>query len=440
MRKKAVIAIGLLVMAAVTIAFLTVGGESEVSYRFVAVTRGDVESTVSATGTLGAVSTVQVGTQVSGQVEEVGADFNDRVRKGQVIARIDPTLLEQQVREAEANLERARADLDQKEYSLEQAKSLFDQKIVTEGDYRSAVYNHTVSRANLVSAEAGLDRAKRNLEYSVIYAPIDGIVVERNIEPGQTVAASLSAPQLFLIAEDLTNMQILVSVDESDIGKIEEGQTARFSVQAYPERTFEGTVAQVRLQSTSSENVVNYTVVVGVSNADGTLLPGMTATVAFVLDSAADVLLVSNAALRFRASEAMQAEVAERLAAESAERRTASGDTSAAGAASDGARSGRGGGAGMQGGGRAGGTGTGSGGAVVAQLWYVDEQGRLAVARVRTGLTDGQNTEITGGPQVVEGLRMIASVTEAGGASTTASNPFQQQQSSGPTGRGRGGF
>lgn len=438
MKKKAVIAVGLLAMAAVTIGFLAVRREAGVTYRFVEVTRGSVESTVSATGTLGAVSTVQVGTQVSGQVAEVGADFNDRVTRGQIIARIDPTLLEQQVREAEASLERARADLAQKEYALEQAKALFERKIVTEGEYRTAVYNHTVSNANLVSAEAGLDRAKRNLEYSVIYAPIDGIVVERNVEPGQTVAASLSAPQLFLIAEDLTNMQILVSVDESDIGKIEEGQRARFTVQAYPERTFEGSVRQVRLQSASSENVVNYTVVVGVSNPDGTLLPGMTATVAFILDSAEDVLLVPNAALRFRASEAMQAEVTERQAAERAQ--AAAGDTAAAGAAAGGGRPGRaGGGAGMQSG-RAGGSGAGGS---VAQLWYVDEQDRLSVARVRTGLTDGQNTQIGGGPQVIEGLRVIASVTESGASSsstTTAASPFQQQQSGGPPGRGRGGF
>jgi HlyD family secretion protein len=391
-KKKAIIALGLLVMAAVTIGFFAVRGEVERTYRFVSVTRGNVESTVSATGRLGAVSTVQVGTQVSGQLLAVNADFNDRVSKGQVIARIDATLLEQQVREAEANLERAVADLAQKEYALEQAKTLYDRQIVTEGEYRSAVYNHTVSKANLVSAEAGLDRARRNLEYSVIYAPIDGIVVERNVEPGQTVAASLSAPQLFLIAEDLTNMQILVSVDESDIGRIEEGQRARFTVQAYADRTFEGTVRQVRLQSTTSESVVNYTVVVGVTNPDGTLLPGMTATVAFVLDSAEDVLLVPNAALRFSASAGMQAEVRERMAGNA------------------------------------------------AQLWYVDAAGLLAVARVRTGLTDGQNTTITGGPQVVEGLQVIASVVESGSSVTAAaaSNPFQQQGATG--GRGRGGF
>jgi HlyD family secretion protein len=447
MRKKAVVALGVLAMAAVTIGFLAGRGDGAVSYRFVTVTRGDVESTVSATGSLGAVSTVQVGTQVSGQVAEVGADFNDRVAKGQVIARIDPTLLEQQVREAEAGLERARADLAQKEYALDQAKALYDQKIVTEGEYRAADYNHTVSKANLVSAEAGLDRAERNLEYSVIYAPIDGIVVERNVEPGQTVAASLSAPQLFLIAEDLTNMQILVSVDESDIGKIEEGQLARFTVQAYPERTFEGTVRQVRLQSTSSENVVNYTVVVGVSNPDGTLLPGMTATVAFVLESAKDVLLVPNAALRFRASAGMQAEVQERMAATRAAAASEAGTDSTALADSGGRRPGsrtetaagqagsRGAGAGRSSGSRTGAA------ANAAQLWYVDPEGQLSVVRARTGLTDGQNTEISGGPAVVEGLQVIAGVIESGSAATstaTTTNPFQQQ--SGGPGRGRGGF
>jgi len=459
MKKKMTVALAVLGMAAVTIGFLFRRDGGATSYRFVTVTRGDVESTVSATGALQAVRTVQVGTQVSGQVAEVGADFNDRVRKGQVIARIDPTLLEQQVREAEANLERARADLEQKVFALDQAHALFEEKILTEADYRAAEYNHTVSKANLVSAEAGLDRAKRNLEYSVVHAPIDGIVVERNVEPGQTVAASLSAPQLFLIAEDLTNMQILVSVDESDIGRIAEGQRARFSVQAYPERAFEGTVQQVRLQSTTSENVVNYTVVVGVSNPDHKLLPGMTATVTFVIDRAADVLLVPNAALRFRASAEMQAEVRERMAesgraggqdrsaADSSVTTGLRADRSAAGSRTAAGQGTSPAGSGARGSGRASGrTGTrasagDSGSGNAAQLWYLDAQGRVATARVRTGLTDGQNTQINGGPAIVEGLDLIASVSESGAAATTptTTNPFQQSRSGGPQ-RRPGGF
>jgi HlyD family secretion protein len=350
----------------------------------VEITFGDIESTVSATGSLSAVSTVQVGTQVSGQVAQIGVDFNDRVRKGQVIARIDPTLAQQAVREAQASLDRARADADMKKYTYDQAKQLFDQAIITESEFRAASYDYAVSRASLQSAQAALDRSQRNLEYTVIRAPIDGIVVERNVDVGQTVAASLSAPQLFLIAENLANMQILASIDESDIGRISTGQRVRFTVQAYPERRFEGSVKQVRLQSVSTENVVNYTVVIGVANAEGLLLPGMTATVDVLVESANAVLKVPNAALRFRATEAM--------------RQTA----------------------GVQAGTRA----------DSAQLWYFDEQGKLAVTQVRTGLSDGQNTEISG-PVVCEGMKVIAGLVQSTSPGTGV-NPFQPTRQGGP--------
>src|SRR5688500_2339704 len=278
------------------------------AYRFAAVERGSLQSAVSATGALSAVRTVQVGTQVSGQVSAIYVDFNDRVRKGQLLARIDPTLQQQAVEEARAGLERAQAQLALAQAEYVRNKQLFDSKIVTASEFGAVESNFSVQQANVKSARIALERAQKNLGYTAIYAPIDGVIVERNVDVGQTVAASLSAPQLFLIANDLSQMQILASVSESDIGAISEGQQVRFTVQPYPNQNFTGTVRQVRLQSTTQDNVVNYTAVVGVGNPEGKLLPGMTATVQFVTGSANDVLTVPNAALRFRPSAELIAE------------------------------------------------------------------------------------------------------------------------------------
>jgi HlyD family secretion protein len=436
MTKKTMIGLGVVVLAVAAVLLVRGRGNGETgTYRFVTISRGDVESTVSATGALNAVSTVQVGTQVSGQVAEIHADFNSQVKKGQLLARIDPTLQEQAVKDAQASLDRARADLAQKQYNFDQTKDLWSQKLVTETEYRTAEYNLAMSKSSLTSAETGLERAQRNLAYTKIYAPIDGTVIERNVDVGQTVAASLSAPQLFLIAEDLSRMQILVSVDESDIGEIHEGQEVRFTVQAYPDEHFSGVVKQVRLQSTSQENVVNYTVVVEVSNPEKKLLPGMTATVEFILAQAKDVLMVPNAALRFRATTAMQAEVQSAVQQGASDRGTAPTDSARAAGGAQAAASGRGQGARGAGRGQAAGSAQSGG---FAQLWYLDDSGALRVTRARTGLTDGQVTEITA-PELKDGMEVIAAVTDGGSAAPAASNanPFEPQQG-GRGGPGRG--
>jgi HlyD family secretion protein len=388
------------------------GSEGPV-YRFATVERGNIEATVSATGTLGAVTTVQVGTQVSGQVAAIFVDFNDRVKKGQLIARIDPTLQQQAVRDAQAGVERNQAELTQAEREYERNRQLFERQVITESEFADVQYRVQVARANVKSAQVTLDRARQNLAYTSIYAPIDGIVVERNVDVGQTVAASLSAPQLFLIANDLSRMQILASVDESDIGLIEEGQPVRFSVQAHQDQTFAGTVKQVRLQSTTQENVVNYTVVVEVENPDGKLLPGMTATVDFLTGSENDVLMLPNAALRFRATEEMIAEARERRQAAGSRspdsvrvRGTTGAQSAGAGAPTAAPRS-----------------------TNVATLWYLHESGELATMRVRTGMTDGQKTEVQG-RSLTERMRVIVGVSQ--GAEAAAASPFQSQQGSGP--------
>lgn len=388
-------------------------------WRLVEVSRGDVTATVGATGTLGAIRTVEVGTQVSGQIVELKADFNDRVRQGQLIARLDDTLLEQAVRQAEADLVRAEADLVYKRYLLEQAETLRAAASLAESDLRAAALAVAQAEATRISADAGLDRARRNLSYAEIVAPISGIVINRNVELGQTVAASLQAPQLFLIAESLERMQILASVDESDIGRVREGQLVEFTVQAWPERRFGGKVRQIRMQPATSENVVNYTAVVEVDNPGGVLMPGMTATLDFIVDRAAEVLLVPNAALRFRPSEELLAQLRQE--------RQARRDSSAV--PGDARRDSAGGGQRQP--------GMARGGVTDGSVLWVLVEGRPRPLRIKTGLTDGSRTEVSGEGLAV-GLQVIAGQLSSGAATGTAS-PFQTQQAAQP-GPPRGGF
>src|SRR5688572_11520457 len=435
-KRPLIIALAALLAVAAGIWIWRAGGSEEAPvYRFASITRGDLEAAVSATGTLSAVTTVQVGTQVSGKVVGTFADFNDEVKKGQLIARIDPTLLQQTVRDAQAGVERSQAELEQSQREYERNRQLFERKVLTEIEFNNAKYALAVARANVKSAQVTLDRARQNLAYTSIYAPIDGVVVERSVDVGQTVAASLSAPQLFLIANDLSQMQILASVDESDIGQIRDGQTVRFTVQAYPNQTFSGVVKKVRLQSKTTENVVNYTVVVGVDNKDARLLPGMTATAEFLTGSATNVLTVANAAVRFRPTQEMIAEVR-------AKRAEREGDRPGMGAAqaqnSAGARNGNF--AGREAGEfrmREGGNGQRRP-RDMTMLWYLDANGELAVTRARTGISDGQRTEIRG-PQIKEGMQVIIGVTQT--QSPAGTNPLQPQSPmGGPTMRRGPGF
>jgi len=444
----------LVVLAGLAWYFFHAKSNGATSYRFGAVERGDVQQTVSSTGALSAVKTVQVGTQVSGKVVAEYADFNDHVTQGQLLARIDPTLQEQAVTDAQAQLAKAQAQLAQARDEYNRNLPLFQEKFISASEFGTVQVNLSVAQAGVKSAQVTLDRAKQNLSYTNIYAPINGVVVERNVDVGQTVAASLSAPQLFLIAQDLSQMQILASVDESDISSIKEGQEVKFTVQSYPGRTFTGSVQQVRLQSKTTDNVVSYTAVVSVANPNGVLLPGMTATVEFVTGSAKDVLTVPNAALRFRPT-------AEELAAAGlpdtagtitfGRRGGGQGGAAGAGASTGAARSpqggqgGFGGGQGGFGGGQGGqGRAGGQGGAARARtrtggpaiLWTTDAAGKLKPVRVRSGLSDGQRTQISSqDPTVKEGMKVIIGSSLASQASdaTTTRSPLTPQRG-GPRG------
>jgi HlyD family secretion protein len=422
MKKKSFIAVTLLVVVAVAAVLVHRAAQAKDSapYRFTTVERGNVESTVSATGTLGAVRTVAVGTQVSGQIAELLVDFNDTVKKGQLLARIDPTLQQQAVTDAQASVERAQAQYLQAQRDYNRNRELMSSGLVARSVFETTDSTLDVARANVKSARVALDRARQNLEYTNIYAPIDGVVVERNVDDGQTVAASLSAPQLFLIANDLRNMQILASVGEGDIAQIKEGQKVKFTVQALSGQTFEGDVNQVRLQSATNENVVNYTVVVSVANPEKKLLPGMTARVEFLTSNAENVLKVANAALRFKPAEG--AVVVTTTAASTAD------------AARSRSRASRGDGAGTAPGQparRQRSRGTGG----MGTLYVADAKGALTPIRVRTGLTDGSVTEVRG-RDLKDGMKVVAGTSQPQSASTTSNaSPFQsgnQQQQRGP--------
>jgi len=283
------------------------------------VTRGAVADVVAATGTLQAVTTVQVGTQVSGTISWLGADFNTIVHKGQVIARLDPSLFQAQVEQARANQSKAAADLDNAQVKVadaerqyDRAKELAAKQLVAQSDLDAAklavdLAEATVRsiRAQVAQAQAAVSQAQLNLDHTVITAPIDGIVIGRSVDAGQTVAASLSSPTVFSIAADLAEMQINASIDESDIGRIRPAQRVTFQVDAYPNEHFTGTVAQIRLQPSVVQNVTTYAVMINVPNGALKLKPGMTANVNIEIAARENVVRVPNAALRFRPTAAM---------------------------------------------------------------------------------------------------------------------------------------
>jgi HlyD family secretion protein len=409
------------------------------SYRLGKVERGSVKSTVSATGTLGAVRTVQVGTQVSGQIAALYVDFNSHVKKGQLIARIDPILQEAAVQDAEAGLAKANAVATQTQLDYERSKKLHDQQIATDAEYNVAQSSYAQAKASLTSARINLQRAKQNLSYTNIYSPIDGVVVERTMDVGQTVAASFSAPQLFVIANDLSRMQILASVDESDIGKIQPGQPVTFTVQSFPDRQFTGSVEQVRLNSTTLNNVVSYTAVVSVSNEDGKLLPGMTASVKLVTASVDDALTVPSTALRFTPPEGAKTNMPVRPARPAGDSAAAVASAPAGGPPAGGFGGGFPGGPGGPGGAPRRPRPAGSQPGSMARLWTVDADGVLTPHFVKLGISDGQKTQITS-RDLQAGTSIVISATQPGAATASATgataNPLQPQnnQRRGPGG------
>ncbi|MGD9899486.1 MAG: efflux RND transporter periplasmic adaptor subunit, partial [Calditrichaceae bacterium] len=263
------------------------------------VEKGTVSNTITATGTLEATNTVIVGTQVSGVIEKLFVDFNSKVEKGQLIAELDKSTLQSSLENAEADLFDAQAELEYQKANFERNEEFFKKDLLSESDYDLAKYNYKKSQAGLKSANANLNKAQLNLAYANIYSPIDGVVLNRAVEEGQTVTASMSTPELFTITNDLSEMQVEANVDEADIGMVKEGQRVEFTVDAFPEVTFTGTITEVRLQPTETSNVITYTVIVSAQNTELKLKPGMTASITVYVEEVTDALVVAGKAIRF---------------------------------------------------------------------------------------------------------------------------------------------
>ena len=359
--------------------------EGEIQYKTVPVVRSDLRSTIQATGTLNPVETVDVGTQISGTIKELYFDYNSRVKEGQLMALMDSATQAAEVSQAEATVASAQADvlnaqaaLDVAAKDLSRTRELAKRDLIAKADVDADTSTWLKAKANLAAAEAKvaqyratLEKSRINLNYTRIYSPVDGVVVAKNVEEGQTVAASYQTPSIAEIARDLTQMQVEVNVDEADIGGVHEGQPATFNVDTYPTLNFEGKVTQVRLSPETTDNVVTYTVIVKVQNPDGKLLPGMTANVSLILENRDDVLVVPNSAFRFKPSNGQSS-------------------------------------------GEMGPPGPGGGHkqnvAEVTKpaLYTLDKKKKPVKIEVEKGITDGQNTEIISG--VEEGERVITGI------------------------------
>ena len=294
--------IAVLVIVIVAVAAWAMSGgkkEEDINFKEEKVALKTLQNSVTATGTIEAVTSVTVGTQVSGIVNKLYVDYNSQVKKGQVIAELDKTNLLSELNTAKANLASAQSSLSYQAANMERYKTLYKKGLVSADEYENALLTYRQAKEQVASSKENVQRAQTNLGYATITSPIDGTVISKSVEEGQTVAASFNTPELFTIAKDLTNMQVVANVDEADIGNVKEGDRVTFTVDAYPDDTFEGTVKQVRLEATTTNNVVTYEVVISAPNADLKLKPGLTANVTIYTQERSGVLAVANKALRF---------------------------------------------------------------------------------------------------------------------------------------------
>ncbi|MGZ8778672.1 MAG: efflux RND transporter periplasmic adaptor subunit [Thermoanaerobaculia bacterium] len=392
-------------------------GKKDEQYKTEKIDRGTVTMTVTATGTLSAVTTVQIGSQVSGVIARLYADFNSQVEKGQLLAELDPTPFEQQVEQRRADVTRAQVQTEDARIKYNRQKRLLDAGLTAQAEVDAAKAVFDGARAQVQQATAALSQAQTNLRYTRITAPTDGIVVDKQYEVGQTVAASFQAPTLFQIAQDLTKMQVQADVDQSDIGRVKVGQIARFNVDAYPDEEFRGRISQIRYNALVNQNVVTYPVILEVENPEGRLRPKMTANVTIDVDTVGNVLRVPNAALRFKPAQ----ESGEKSArangggGDATQRLTRSGQAGGpAGAAAQLPGGQRGGGAKMQ------------------TVYTLGADRKLTPVPIRTGISDGRFTQVVSG-----GLKEGDAVV-VGLATSKVESAAPMGGAGGPRGGGRG--
>jgi HlyD family secretion protein len=419
MSKKTIIWILVVAAAAVGLVFL-IGSRAtpEAKYRTATVDRGDITQTVTATGTVSAVTTVQVGSQVSGIIAALHADFNSKVKKGDPLAELDPTPFQAQVEQQQAAVTKAKVDTANAEITFNRQKKLLADGLAAQSDYDAAKAAYDSARAQVEQAKAALSQAETNLKYTKIVSPIDGTVVARQYDVGQTVAASFQAPTLFTIAQDLTKMQVSADVSESDIGRVQLGQAVRFNVDAYPERQFRGNVAQIRLNATVNQNVVTYPVIVDVPNPDLLLKPTMTANVTIDVAVVHDVVRVANAALRWKPETAPATATGTAAGPSVEERAAAAGQQKGtAGMARQFGQTG-----GQGGGWPGGGAGGGRGPRPVTVYEAQGPKGEPKAVEIRPGITDGRNTQVVSG-ELKPGDSVIVGLATAKASATGSALP-----------------
>jgi HlyD family secretion protein len=454
MKKKVIWIIVALVIVTGAILGLTVfrnGKDGEIKYKTETLARGDVEALVVTSGTLNPIEIVDVGAQVSGKIEKLYADFNSPVTKGQIVAELDQEPLKMKIDQNEANyksrlasLERSKVSLGQAEKGFDRAKALSAKALLSVEETEAAEAAYLGAKSDLISAEASLAQAKSTLDlskvdlaYAVIRAPVDGVIITRKVNVGQTLQSNYAAPILFQVATDLTKMKVECSVDESDIGKVKEGQNVRFTVEAYPNENFNGIVQQVRFSPETVQNVVTYTTIVNVENPGKKLLPGMTATVSIIVGEAKDVLRVSNAALRFTPNLSPEelAKMAQEMRDRMMAQRQAQGGQPGAGSPGGAVPAGTGrrpeGQSGQMMAQRQGGMQDGAEGQAgrtrpqMPRVWIQGKDGKLSMTFVRTGVSDTSYSEILRG-ELKEGDLVITGTETP--ATRAASNQPQMNQ------------
>jgi HlyD family secretion protein len=395
----------IVVVAAGGVWYFERGNSDAPQYQTTTVERGELTKLVTATGTLNPVVNVTVGSQVSGRISILNVDFNSPVTKGQVIAEIDPSTYQAAVEQSTADLANARANLELQQVEARRSSDLFTNKLISGSDYDTAIANLHEAEAMVKIKQASLNNTLVNLNYCKILSPVDGVVILRAVELGQTVASSFNTPTIFQIANDLTKMQIDSSVAEADVGGVVEGQEVSFTVDAYPDRTFHGAVTQVRNSPTTVNNVVTYDCVIGVTNADYKLKPGMTANVSIVVAQRENALTIPNGALRFRPPDG------------------AVGLTNSAAAQTVPATNG-GNFAGGPGGRRGGGRGRGERPTVHAVYVLAGEgkDAKLQAVQIRTGISDGISTEVLSG--LDEGAQVVTGLVSTGTQVARPANPL----------------
>lgn len=426
MKKKKLISIGVLVLVvAGSVTFFATRSNSEaVQWLSLTVGRGNVDVVVTATGTLAPDTTVQVGTQVSGTIAKLYADWNSRVRKGQVVAQLDTTFLWASVEQAEANLDKMKVAAEQAKRTFDRVKQLFQRNLDSQSDYDTALSNFQTAQANVLQAQTSLDQARINLSYATIKSPIGGVVISRNVDIGQTVASSFNTPTLFTIANNLSDMQVQAQVDEGDIGNVRVGEHVTFTVDAYPNDVFKGTVTQIRLEPSTVQNVVEYTVIIDVPNPDMKLLPGMTANLTIEIAHADDVLKVPTTALRFMPPPQYRAEMFKSIPDSVRERFRQRFQK---------ARAKNGGGVGSFAGNQSYGQ---QGGGMNYEnrdltpgsyfmVWVLDGK-QIKPVRVRIGLSDGTSTQVEG--DLKPGEQVVVGMLSNGSGQQGETNPFMRRR------------